>query len=353
MSITFFVNAAKRTLPVLAAAGLALGIAGTASAKTDLLVYTAVEADELKKFKNEFEKDYPDVSIKWVRDSTGVVTAKLLAEKNNPKADIVWGLAATSLVLLSNEGYFQGYAPKGLKKLDKKYYDPKNKTPQWVGQRAWIAAVCYNTVEAGKKGLPLPTTWKDLTRPEYKGHVIMPNPNSSGTGFLDVSSWIQLMGEENAWKFMDALHENIARYTHSGSAPCKLAASGEIPIGISFAYRGAKSKNAGAPIEVIAPTEGVGWDLESFAIVKGVKGAKLAAAKKLADWSVSKRANEIYNEEYAVVAMPGIAKPVKNFPPNILNQMIVNDFAWAAKNRGRILKEWAKRYDSKSDPKKK
>ncbi len=353
MSITFFVNAARRALLVLAATGLALGIAGSASAKTDLLVYTAIEADELKMFKREFEKDYPNVNIKWVRDSTGIVTAKLLAEKNNPKADIVWGLAATSLVMLSNEGYFQGYAPKGVEKLEKKYVDSKNSPPQWVGQRAWIASICYNTVEAGKKNIPLPTSWKDLTRPEYKGHVVMPNPNSSGTGFLDVSSWIQLMGEENAWKFMDALHKNIAWYTHSGSKPCKQAASGEIPVGVSFAYRGAKSKNAGAPLEVIAPIEGVGWDLESFAIVKGVKGAKLAAAKNLADWSVTKRANVIYNKEYAVVAMPGIAKPVKNFPPNILNQMIANDFAWAAKNRTRILKEWARRYDSKSLPKKK
>ncbi len=150
---------------------------------------------------------------------------------------------------------------------------------------------------------------------------------------------------------MDGLHENIARYTHSGSKPCKLAARGEIPIGVSFAYRGAKSKNAGAPIEIIAPIEGVGWDLESFAIVKNTK--KLKAARALADWSITKKAMVIYNREYAVVTMPGIAKPVKNFPPGILSKMIQNDFAWAAKNRIRILNEWRKRYDAKSEPKKK
>ena len=322
---------------------------GIAQAKTDLLVYTAVEADELAKFKKAIEEDYPDINIKWVRDSTGIITSKLLAEKDNPQADVVWGLAATSLLLLSNYHYFQPYAPKGLKKLDKKYYDTKNKLPLWVGTRAWIASVCYNTVEGKRLNLPVPLTWADLTKPVYKGQVIMPNPNSSGTGFLDVSSWIQLQGEKNAWKFMDALHENIARYTHSGSKPCKLAAKGEIPIGVSFAYRGAKSKNAGAPIEVIAPSEGVGWDLEAFAIVKNTKHLK--QARELADWSVTKKANEIYNEEYAVVAMPGIAKPVKNFPPNIEGKMIKNNFQWAADNRIRILDEWRKRYDSKSEPK--
>ncbi|MDP6706333.1 MAG: putative 2-aminoethylphosphonate ABC transporter substrate-binding protein [Alphaproteobacteria bacterium] len=340
-----------RRLGIGLAAGLAaFGISGGATAKTQLLVYTAVEADELKMFKQAFEKDYPDIQINWVRDSTGIITAKLLAEKANPKADIVWGVAATSLVLLANEGYFQPYAPKGLKGLDQAYVDPKNSPPLWVGQRAWIASVCYNTVEAKKHNLPMPTSWKDLTKSVYQGHVIMPNPNSSGTGFLDVSSWLQMWGEKDAWGFMDALHNNIARYTHSGSKPCKLAARGEIPIGVSFAYRGAKSKNKGAPLEVIAPSEGVGWDLESFGIVRNTKN--LAAARALADWSVTRKANEIYNREYAVVAMPGVAKPVKNFPPKINEKMIKNDFAWAAANRQRILKEWQKRYDAKSEPKK-
>ena len=216
-------------------------------------------------------------------------------------------------------------------------------------ERAWIASICFNTVEGKKHNLPVPTSWADLTNPVYKGHIIMPNPNSSGTGFLDVSSWIQIQGEEKAWKYMDALHENMARYTHSGSKPCKQAAKGEIAVGISFAYRGAKSKSEGAPLEVVAPSEGVGWDLESFGIVRNTKNLK--AAQALADWSVSKTAQKIYNEEYAVVAMPGIAKPVKNFPPGIEDKMIKNDFKWAASNRIRILDEWRKRYDGKTEPK--
>lgn len=325
------------------------GVAFAAQAKTELIVYTAVEADELAKFKQAIEADNPDLDIKWVRDSTGIITAKLLAEKANPQADAVWGLAVTSLKLLADQGYFQPYAPKGVEALDQQYVD-KAKPPQWVGQRAWVASLCFNTVEAEKIKLPAPTSWQDLTKPEFKGKVVMPNPNSSGTGFLDVSAWIQMWGDEKAWKYMDGLHENIAQYTHSGSKPCKMAAAGEVPVGISFAYRGAQEKSKGAPVEVIAPKEGVGWDLESFAIVKGTK--KLEAAKQLADWSVTRKANELYSEGYAVVAMPGVAKPVPNYPEGIAAKMIKNDFEWAAKNREAILAEWAKRYDGKSEPKK-
>jgi len=336
----------NKTFSILVAAGFLA--ASAAAAQTELTVYTAVEAEDLKRYAETFNADHPDIKINWVRDSTGIVTAKLLAEKNNPQADVVWGLAATSLLLLKAEGMLEAYAPAGVEKLDPKFVDNSN-PPAWVGMDAWVAAVCYNTVEAGKAGLTPPKSWKDLTKAEYKGHVIMPNPNSSGTGFLDVSSWLQMFGEEGGWKFMDGLHDNIARYTHSGSKPCKLAAAGEIPIGVSFAFRGAKSKAAGAPLEIIVPSEGVGWDMEATAIIAGTD--KLEAAKTLLDWSITLTANEMYNTGYAVVAMPGVAKPVKHFPEGLLDAMIENDFEWAANNRKAILTEWQKRYDSKSEPK--
>lgn len=328
----------------------ALLIAGqTARAETELTVYTAVEAEDLARYAETFNKDHPDIKVKWVRDSTGIVTAKLLAEKNNPQADVIWGLAATSLLLLKSEGMLEPYKPKGVEKLDKKFVD-KGAVPTWVGMDAWVAAVCFNTVEAARHNLKPPKTWKDLVDPMYEGHLIMPNPNSSGTGFLDVSSWLQMFGKDKGgWEFMDGLHKNIARYTHSGSKPCKLAASGEIPIGISFAFRGAKSKAQGAPIDIIVPDEGVGWDMEATAIVAGT--SKLEAAQTLVDWSITRKANEMYNTGYAVVAMPGVAKPVEHFPDNLLEKMIDNDFEWAANNRKAILAEWLRRYDSKSEAK--
>lgn len=324
-----------------------LGV-GTARAETELTVYTAVEAEDLKRYAEAFNQDHPDIKINWVRDSTGVVTAKLLAEKNNPQADVVWGLAATSLLLLKGEDMLAPYAPKGLDKLSAKFRD-SDSTPSWTGMDAWIAALCVNTAELQAKNLPMPASWADLTKPVYKGYVVMPNPASSGTGFLDVSSWLQIFGEAGGWDYMDKLHNNIAWYTHSGSKPCKQAAAGEIPIGVSFAFRGAKEKARGAPVEIVVPTEGVGWDMEATAIVKGTK--KMDAAKILVDWTVTEKANRLYNEGYAVVAIEGIAKPVEHFPPGIVNAMIDNNFLWAAQNRDRILTEWQKRYDAKSEAK--
>ena len=332
----------KATLAVCVATALT----AQALSATELTVYTAVESDDLQKYAERFNQAHPDISIRWVRDSTGVMTARLLAEKENPRADVIWGLAATSLLLLDQEDMLHAYAPAGVENLDPKFVD-QNTPPAWVGMDAWVAAICYNTIEGEKQGVPMPTSWEDLTRPEFQGHVIMPNPSSSGTGYLDVASWIQLFGEEKAWDFMDGLHNNISRYTHSGSAPCNLAASGEAVVGVSFAFRAARLKPQGAPIEIVFPSEGLGWDMEAAAIVNGTKN--LEAAQTLMDWIVSREANEMYNEGYAVVAMPGVAKPIENYPVDIVERMIDNDFSFAAVNRDRILQEWQRRYDGKTE----
>ncbi|AUH65583.1 putative 2-aminoethylphosphonate ABC transporter substrate-binding protein [Paracoccus zhejiangensis] len=323
-------------------------MAAGAQAETELTVYTGLEADLLDRYAQAFNKDHPDIKINWVRDSFGVITAKLLAEKNNPQADVIWGIAGSSLLLLKSEGMLEPYAPKGVETLDPRYRD-SDEPPAWVGMDVWEASVCYNTVEGEKLGVPAPTSWEDLTKPEYAGHVVMPNPASSGTGFMDVSSWLQMWGEEKGWDYMDRLHANIAAYTHSGSKPCKMAAAGETVVGVSFAFRGAKSKSDGAPIEVLIPSEGIGWDIEASAIVAGTD--KQEAAQTLIDWSITPEAMKEYNEGFAILAVPGIAQPVPNYPANTEAAMIKNDLEWTANNRAAILAEWSKRYESKSEPK--
>lgn len=316
--------------------------------RTPLLVYTALETDQLKAFKDSIESMVKDVEIRWVRDSTGVVTAKLLAEKANPQADMILGLAATSLLVLEQEGMLTPYSPKGVEKLNPRFVDAK-KPPMWVGMDVWGATICFNTVEAKKRNLPKPESWKDLLKPVYKGQITMPHPASSGTGFLDVTAWLQLYGEAEGWKYMDALHENIAQYVHSGSKPCRQAGAGEFVMGISFEYRANATKASGAPVELIFPKEGVGWDMEAAAIMKASK--KQDHVRKVMDWVTTREANEVYAKNYAIVAMPGVAKPLPNLPPNYEQMLVKNDFGWAAKNRDRILAEWNKRYNAKAEPK--
>ena len=335
-----------------ALAGLSCVTSLALAQKTQLLVYTALETDQLKAYQEGFNKVHPDIEIKWVRDSTGVITAKLLAEKGNPQADAVMGVAASSLALLDKQGMLEPYAPAGLAAIAPQYRD-KKAVPAWFGMDVWGATICFNTVEAAKKNIPKPETWKDLTKAVYKGQVVMPNPASSGTGFFDVTAWLTLFGDDGGkgggWSFMDGLHENIAQYTHSGSKPCNMAGAGEFVVGISFEYRANSNKAKGAPIDLVFPKEGLGWDLEAFAIHKGTK--KLDAAKKLADWASGKDAMAFYGKNFAITAVPGMASVLPNVPSDYEARLVKMDFNWAAENRERILAEWSKRYDSKTEKK--
>jgi iron(III) transport system substrate-binding protein len=323
----------------------ALAAGGAAAqGKTQLLVYTALETDQLKAYEQGFYREYPNIEIRWVRDSTGVITAKLLAEKANPQADAVMGVAASSLALLDSNKMLEPYAPINLDAIMSKYRDGKN-PPAWFGMDVWGATVCFNTVEAKKRNIPKPETWKDLTNPAFKGQVVMPSPASSGTGFFDVAAWLTLWGEKGGWEYMDKLHANIAQYTHSGSKPCNQAASGEFVAGISFEYRGNTNKAKGAPIDLVFPKEGLGWDLEAFAIHKGTK--KLDAAKKLADWASSKNAMILYGKNFAITAQPGVAQPLPNVPKDYEDRLVKMDFKKTAEARDRILTEWTRRYGGK------
>ncbi len=327
----------------------ALLFAGPAAAqKTKLNIYTSLENDQLGPFKQAIEAAVPEVEVVWTRDSTGVITARFLAEKDNPRADMVLGHAATALLLFEKMGLLEPYKPKGADALKPVFRDSKEPYT-WTGMDAYLGVICFNTAEAGKAGVQPPKSWKDLLDAKYKGKLVMPHPASSGTGYLMVGGWLQMMGEQEGWKYMDGLHDNIAVYTHSGSAPCVQAARGERVAGIALDMRGASEKSKGAPLEVIIPAEGTGWEMEAAGIVKGTKN--LEAAKKVADWTATKSANDLYSKTYAIVALPGVENLPANYPANAEKSMIKNDFTWMAENRERILAEWSKRYESKAAPK--
>jgi iron(III) transport system substrate-binding protein len=332
-------------LAALAAAVLVRG--ALAAEPVTLTVYTSLEKEHLDKYAQRFYEAHPQIRIEWLRETTGVLTDRILAEKAARQADVIWGLAATSLLLLKRESLLHAYAPAGIERLDPRFSDHDD-PPGWVGMDAWVTALCVNTVELEFRKLVPPTTWKELLDPAYQGLLAMPDPAASGTGFMTVSGWLQLFGEERGWAYMDALHRSIRSYTRSGSRPCVQAARGEVAVGISFAYRAASMRANGAPIEIAVPQEGVGWDMEAAAIVAGT--AHLAQAKTLLDWIVGSQANRLYNEHYAVIAMPSVATPVARFPENTMAAMIRNDFDWAAENRARILEQWRERYGAKSEP---
>ncbi len=113
----------------------------------------------------------------------------------------------------------------------------------------------------------------------------MANPNSSGTSYTMLATLVQLMGEDKAFDFMKAMHKNVNQYTKSGAAPARAAATGESLIGITFQHDAVTQAVNGAPVKIVSPCEGTGYEIGSMSIIKGAKN--LDNAKKWYDWALS------------------------------------------------------------------
>lgn len=304
----------------------------------EITIYSSFEEDYVPLYIEEFNKEYPDIKINLIRDSSGVIAAKFEAEKENPQADVLWGVASTGL--LNNEEYFEPFN-YDVTNISEKFYD-KSKMPKWIGISAWMTAFTFNIPEGENRGIETPMSYEDLLKPEYQNEIVMPNPASSGTGFLTVSAWIQLMGEDKAWEYMDKLNKNIKMYVHSGSAPTRMAAQGENVLGIGMGFESLKEQKKNIPIKTIFPKEGSGWEMEIVSIVK--KDNIKPEAKIFVEWAISEKAMKLYAQNRGFVTDKRILPILKGYPENLEKQMIDNDLAWAAENRDRILKEWERRY---------
>lgn len=316
--------------------------------RAKITIFTALEVEQIAWIGDALARAVPEAEPVWVRESTGTITDQLRSTTARPEADLVFGIAASSLMILKKADLLAEYRPMGADKLRPFFLDP---TPPytWTGMDAYLGAVCFNNKLATQVGAMRPILWSELLSPAFKGQVAMPDPNLSGTGFLLVAGWLQSMGEAAAWAYMDALHENIAAYLQSGSAPCLGAARGDYAAGLSFDMRGATEKGKGSPIDIIVPIDGVGWEQEAFAILKTTRNSEIA--HKIVDWASSREANEIYARSYTIIAYPGLTNATSAYPPHAEARMIRADLGWEAVHRERILREWNRRYGSSLKPK--
>lgn len=334
-------------IAVIGAGALVLAhamISPVPAAAEELIVYGATPADEWQVYKQAFEAENPDITLNQFQDTSGALIARLIAERDAPLADVLFDMPATAIVVLEREGLIEPYAPAGLADLDPRLVDDSD-PPSWFAYSGFAALACYNRLEGEAKGIPAPQSWQDLTDPVYRGQITMADPNSSGVGMMLVSGFLQMLGEEEGWKFLDALHENIAFYTLGGRKPCVLTGAGEYVLGLSLETAATREIKNGAPIDAIIPDEGMFWDVASVALVQSTDNPE--AARRFLDWASSRAANSLYADFWSIVAIRDLAKPQPHLPANFLDELRPIDLDWLADNRERIGAEWQRRYATK------
>jgi iron(III) transport system substrate-binding protein len=156
-----------------------------------------------------------------------------------------------------------------------------------------------------------------------------------------------MKGEEKGWQYLKDLDKNMAQYIKSGSRPCKMAATGEYAIGVSFAFSGVKQIMEGYPIKLVIPSEGAGYEIEVSMLMKNSKNK--ADAKQFLDWLLTLDAAQLYGQRAEMYSVPG-AKPTEavlkaGLPPDVSTILYKMDFDASAKNKDRILAEWKQKIE--------
>ena len=322
---------------------IALATPLTAAAQGELVVYCTVQEEWCRPMVAAFEKA-TNIKVLMTRKSAGEFYAQIKAEAANPRGDVWWGGTGDPHLQAAEEGLTEPYkSPKMAELQDwavRQWEASKGRT---VGIYAGALGYSYNTEQLKKKGIPEPQCWADLTKPAFKDEIQVANPNSSGTSYTMLATFVQLMGEDKAFEFLKALHKNINQYTKSGAAPSRAAATGESLVGITFMHDAVMQVVNGAPVKVVAPCEGTGYEIGSMSIIKGAKN--MENAKKWYDWALTPAAQAIAGPAKAYQVPSNKAAPVPPQAPKLAEIKLINyDFAkyGTTAERTRLLTKWDK-----------
>ena len=309
----------------------------------EITVYTALEEEEIADYVAAAQKAMPDIEINVLRLSTGKLGARLLAEAGNPQADVIWGWAVTAMMDPEILAMLEPYQAKGEDVLGEAFRDPDGR---WFAPTGYMGAFCVNTARLEEKGLPMPKSWKDLENPAFKGEVLMPDPNSSGTGYLHVISVLQSLGDEAGWAQLAAVDPNMAQYTSSGSKPCKSARTGEYTVGISLAFTALKSIEEGYPLAMVFPEGGAGYELEASGLMASSDNKE--DAKHFLDWTMSKEATSLYGSFKALITVPGVdaseASVKAGLPADVSSVLAKIDFNASAARQNEVKATWKEKF---------
>ncbi|MGV1915705.1 ABC transporter substrate-binding protein [Rhizobium sp. 22-785-1] len=274
-----------------------------------------------------------------VRKSTGEVLDQIRREKDAPTIDVWWGGTGDTHLQAASENLLEAYlSPHEAELLPWAQNFFSMSGGQAAGIYAGALGFAYNRNLLETEGLPAPTCWKDLISDAYRGKIMTGNPNYSGTAFTTLATLVQLFGEDDAFLYMKALDRNVAEYTKAGSAPVKAAARGEALIGISFMHDAVTQKEAGAPLVIVAPCEGTGYEIGAVSIVRGTKNRD--EARRFVNFALSP-AGQATGAAAGQNQVPSNAKAAlpSGAPDLSIMKMVDYDFATfgTPEERGRLL----------------
>lgn len=261
-------NKRMRILSVLMAlvfcAGLLAGCGGSASDPEiqDVVIWTSGEDYRNEAYLNGLREKFPDYNITLEYMNSSAIAAKVREEGDAAQVDIICSEEYNYLYMIEDQlAVLDGFDFSVF--LDELVPENHKISPETKNG----GCIILNPSVLESKNAPIPTSYQDLLDPQYKGLVSMPDPSSSGTGYMFLLSLVNAMGEEAAFDYFRQLSENVLSFTSSGSGPVNALIQGEVGVGLGMTAQAVTEINEGAPLEIVFFEEGSPFDMYGNAIM--------------------------------------------------------------------------------------
>src|SRR6185503_4045169 len=262
--------------------------------------------------------------------------ARVIAEKNNPRIDVLFGGPVETHAAGIKEGIFQSYKPPSFDRLPARF---KHADGQWIAMADDPLVFMTNAAFLKANNLKPPASWDDLLHPAYKNMLQMADARTSGTAVTRIFSVLEVNGrdEEKAFAYLKKLRQSVQLYTKSGGGGTLPVGLGQAGGGIFFIVDALDTKAKGYDVQISFPKEGIGTAAEGIALLKGAKNP--AAGKKLIDWATSPAMQSLYAKHKInfVPAHPEVKTEASLAAVLKDAKIFAIDDAYAGANRKRVV----------------
>ena len=321
---------------------LAFLLTGCRQASKTVTIYVSEDQVFSEPVLKDFEKD-TGIQVKPVFDteeakSTGVMN-RLMAERNNPQADVYWANEPIRAEVLKQQGLSEAYSPPNAAGIPGKFKDPE---AHWIGFSARARVFVVNKSSKDK-----PAGIRDYTAPRFKGKAVIANP-LFGTTTAYVAALFTAWGDDKGKTFMEELKMSGVKVSTSNGESADLVASGQFAFSLADSDDAYSRLKQGRPIDIVYPDQGpneVGCMIIPNALVLIKGGPNPDNGKRLIDYLLSKETERklAFSDAAQIPLHTGVEIPPQLKHIENLKTMNVDYAKVAAKMQEiqPLLKAWA------------
>lgn len=298
--------------------------------KEKVVLYSSGLDYENEYYVERLEEEFPEYEIVLEYLNTGNHAAKLKAEGTNTECDITIDLEDVYLNMIKDNladlsSYDFSIFVDEMVDEDHKYLPALRNG----------GAIILNLDQLEEENLEEPESYEDLLKDEYKDLISMPNPKSSGTGYVFLKSLIDARGEDEAFEYFDKLDKNILQYSSSGSGAVNSLVQGEIAIALGMTSQAVNNINEGSNLKIIFFEEGSPYNAYGHGIIKGKEDRE--AVKEVFDFFYTHLIAENNEKFYPEILFKDKEVSVENYPEEI----VYSDMGISTpEERERLLEKW-------------